>query len=99
MKKQESILLFIITEDEPYREQPCYSERRVYLDTKTGTPYWEFWQFSDITFHHGSISAGSRQDITYETMLLWAKHHSQATYDRFAGINEVNWVDYVIDLI
>ena len=99
MTSKESIHLFTITEDQSDQPPFCYSERRVYLDTKTGTPYCEFWRFSDITFHHGSATQGSRHDITYETMLLWAKAHSQETYDCFAEINEANWVDYVIDLI
>ena len=99
MKNQEEVLLFTVTQDKPNRGQFCYSEYRFYLDTKTGIPNWEIWSFTDMTMRPGVVSPGSKTNLSYEEMLKWAKFNSEEMYNKYNGINEDNWIDYVIDLI
>ena len=99
MTEKECIELFTVSEDASDRGPLCYYEHRFYLDTKTGTPFREIWFFSDITFRPGTVSPGSRHDITYESLLMCAKRHAPEVYARLEGINEDHWADYVIGLI
>ena len=98
-KKEENVLLFTIMQDDFSRGSYCYSEWRVYIDTKNGTPYYELWNFTDNTFRPGAITPGSKKIITYDKLLEFAKIHSNETYNKYYGINEDNWIDYVIELI
>ena len=97
-KKEENVLLFTIMQDDFSRGPYCYSEWRVYIDTKNGTPYYELWNFTDNTFRPGAITPGSKKIITYDKLLEFAKIHSNETYNKYYGINEDNWIEYVIDM-
>ena len=47
----------------------------------------------------GSVSGGTRRDISFERLLELAKSHSEEVYNRYKGVNADNWIDYVIDKI
>ena len=57
-KNEEKVLLFTILQDESRTGQYCHCEWQVYIDTKNGTPYYELWSFSDITYRPGAITPG-----------------------------------------
>jgi len=99
MGSDQDIFLFLVTEAEPDRGQHCHSEYRFYIDGKTGSPRMQIWSFSDITMRPGAVSGGIKRSISYNELLEWAKHRSQETFDKYAGINEANWIDYIIDMI
>lgn len=98
-KNEEKVLLFTILQDESRTGQYCHCEWRVYIDTKNGTPYYELWSFSDITYRPGAITPGDKTIITYDKLMEFAKMHSNEMYNKYYGINQDNWLDYIIDLV
>lgn len=69
------------------------------LIQKNGTPYYELWSFSDITYRPDAITPGDKTIITYDKLMEFAKMHSNEMYNKYYGINQDNWLDYIIDLV
>lgn len=96
-KKEEKVLLFIINQDNPIENKHSNIDRWVFIDTNNGTPYFELRDFNDLNSQ--SITPKDKTIITYDKLLEFAKIHSEKMFNKYSGINQDNWIDYVINMI
>ena len=74
----------------------CDEETRIYFDKKCGIPYKQFWDASEFAFHPSTFRGPSdKYPISFYEVELLAKFTSDKLYEKYKGINEFNWKEYI----
>ena len=74
----------------------CDEETSIYFDKKYEIPYEQFWRNSRFAFHPSTCSDPSNKyPISFYEVELLAKATSDTLYEKYKGINEFNWKEYI----
>ena len=74
-----------------------YNIYSIYINTVTGIPYLHSTHMSALEIRPGTVSVYESDPISFYRLLEWAKVESDEIFEKYKGISEENWIDYIIN--